>query len=300
MLGLIRVFIKVVELGSFSKAGAVLNMAPSSVARNIDSLEAELGISLFKRSTRQLLLTEDGEVFLPGANKLLQDANALKASVQGNDVEPEGLIRISAFESFGRLCISPYLPEFLQRYPKLQIEIELDNRVVDLNSENVDLAIRIGQPQDSGLHARLLMSNQTLLCASPEYLALHGEPKTPEDLTEHNCLRLNQDRQKTYWYFQKGEELKKIPVQGNITSKGGTPLLEAAIAGAGLVLLSAWMIDLVKQEKLKVCLPQWQSSLYEGSSGEVYAIYHGSKYPNPGVRALIDFLLEKTEQHLAT
>lgn len=284
-----------VELGSFSKVGAVLNMAPSSVARNIDNLESEIGVSLFKRSTRQLLLTEEGQVFLQGASKLLMDADALKASMQDTNAEPEGLIRISCFDSFGRLGVCPYLPEFLALYPKVQVEIELDNQLVDLNSENIDLAIRVGRPQDSALHARMLMSNHTLLCASPEYLRQHPAPKKPQDLSQHNCLLLSHDRQKTYWHFRKGDQYNKAPVQGNLSSRGGTPLLEAAVAGAGIVLLSGWMMaDYIKQGKLQVCLPGWQSSLYEGSSGEIYAVYHGSKYPKPGVRALIDFLLEKT------
>lgn len=294
MLDLIRVFIKIVDCGSFSKAGQVLNMAPSSIARKVDNLEREIGVSLFKRSTRQLLLTEDGHQFLTGAIKLLAQADELVASMHQINMEPEGLLRISVFESFGRQCISPILPEFLQRFPKVKIEIELDNNMVDLNGENIDIGIRIGRPLDSCLRARMLLTNHTLLGATPNYLAKHGIPKVPADLTDHNCLLLENDRQRTYWYLNKNKQHLKIAVSGNLSSKGGTPLLEAAISGGGIVQMSSWMMsDLIKQGKLTVCLPDWQPSLHEGSSGEIYAVYHSSQYTKPALREFINFLIEK-------
>jgi len=294
MLDLIRIFIKTVDCGSFSKAGHILNMAPSSVARNIDNLEKKLTVTLFKRSTRSLLLTQDGQQFLEGAEKLLSDADSLISSMNQINVEPEGTLRISVFESFGRLCISPLLPEFLERFPKVKISIDLDNQMIDLNSQNIDIGIRIGRPADSCLHARMLLPNETLLCASNEYLAQQGMPKKPEDLVNHNCLLLDNDRQRTYWHFNKKNKYIKVPVQGNLRSKGGTPLLEAAINHGGIVQMSSWMMkDLIAADKLSVCLPGWQSSLHEGSSGDIYAVYHGSKHPKPVIRAFIDFLVEK-------
>lgn len=294
MLSLIRVFIQTVDSGNFTKAGIALSMAPSSIARSIDNLENELGVTLFKRSTRKLLLTENGQQFLEGAVTLLAEADSLKASMHQMNLEPEGLLRISVFESFGRQCISPLLPEFLQRYPKVKIEINLDNQLVDLNSENVDIGIRIGMPADSCLHARVLLKNHTQLYASPDYLAKNGTPNKPEDLIHHNCLLLDNDRQRTYWYFHKNKQSLKIPVRGNLSSKGGTPLLEAAVYGGGIVQMSSWMMtDLIKDGKVVVCLPDWQPSLQEGSSGDIYAAYHGSKYPRPALRAFIDFLIEK-------
>jgi len=294
LLDLIRIFIKTIDCGSFSKAGTILNMAPSSVARNIDNLEIKLGVTLFKRSTRSLLLTQDGQQFLEGAEKLLTDADSLISSMNQVNVEPEGILKISVFESFGRLCISPILPEFLNRYPKVKVSIDLDNQMVDLNSENIDIGIRIGRPADSCLHARMLSANETLLCASHKYLAQHGIPKKPEELIKFNCLLLDNDRQRTYWHFNKKNKYIKVPVQGNLRSKGGTPLLEAAVAHGGIVQMSDWMLkDLIAANKLTVCLPDWTSSLHEGSSGDIYAVYHGSKHPKPVIRAFIDFLIEK-------
>ena len=299
MLNLIRVFIKVIDTGSFSKAAAVLNMAPSSIARNIDSLEHELGTTLIKRSTRKLVLTEDGHLFLEGAEKLLIEADQLKASMSQVNKEPEGVLRISVFESFGRQIVSPLLPEFLHKYPKVKVEINLDNQIVDLNRENIDLGIRIGRPADSSLRARKLLTNHTWLCASPDYLAQTTPPIKPEDLENHNCLILSQERQRTHWYFKKDKKQIKVPVRGNLSSKGGTPLLEAAINGGGIVLMSQWMtLDLINENKLSVCLPNWEPSLHQDSSGEVYAVYLGDKYLRPALRVFIDFLVNKIEERL--
>ncbi len=294
MLDLIRIFIKTVDTGSFSKAGQVLGMAPSSIARNIDNLEKELCVTLLKRSTRKLILTEDGQQFLEGAIKLVADADDLLASMHQINREPEGTLKLSVFESFGRLCISPILPEFLSRYPKVKVVMDLDNQMIDLNSENVDIGIRIGRPADSSLHARMLLPNETLLCASPKYIREHGSPNKPEDLLNFNCLLLDNERQRTYWFFKKNKKQVKVAVHGNLSSKGGTPLLEAAIHDGGIVQMSSWMMtELIKENKLVTCLPDWQPSLHEGSSGDIYAVYHGSKYPKPALRAFLDFLVEK-------
>lgn len=294
MLDLIRIFIKTLDTGSFSKAGEVLGMAPSSIARNIDNLEKKLSVTLLKRSTRKLILTEDGQQFLDGANKLVADADDLLASMHQINMEPEGILRISAFESFGRLCISPILPEFLSRYPKVKVVLNLENQMIDLNSDNVDIGIRIGRPVDSSLRARMLLPNETLLCASPNYIKQYGSPNKPEDLLNFNCLLLDNDRKRTQWYFKKNKKQVKVPVHGNLSSKGGTPLLEAAIHDGGIVQMSSWMMtELIKENKLVICLPDWQPSLHEGSSGDIYAVYLGSKYPKPALRVFLDFLVEK-------
>jgi len=295
MLNSIRIFVKVVEQGSFSKAGRILNMAPSSVTRNIDQLEGELGVTLLKRSTRQLVLTEEGSLFVEGAGKLLAQADDLKQSLKIVKTEPEGVLRVSVLESFGRMQVCPILSEFLARHPKIRIEIELENRVTDLIAEEVDIAIRIGRPVDSALRARKLLPNHTLVCASPEYLDLHGTPKIPDKLTSHNCLSLSNNRQKNHWYFSKSKAHKKISVNGNLTSQGGTPILRAALDGTGIAQLPNWMIvDYVQQGKLVICLQDWNCSLHEGTSGEVYAVYRNNNYIKPSIRAFIDFLVEKT------
>ncbi|MBL4781677.1 MAG: LysR family transcriptional regulator [Porticoccaceae bacterium] len=299
MLKPVRIFLKVVELGSFSKAAKVLNMAPSSVTRAIDNLEQELKSELFKRSTRQLLLTDMGHIFLEGASNLVSDCDSLLMSMAGSNKEPEGSLRISVFESFGRLSVCPIIPEFLKKYPKIAIEIELENKVVDLAGENIDLAIRIGTAKDSSLIFRNIIPNHTFVCASPDYLSKNENIEKPEDLSLHNCLLLNQERQRTYWHFKKNRRNVKALVCGNLKSKGGTPLLEAALCGLGVVQLSNWIVsDYVKSGQLVVCLRDWEPLLNEQSSGIVYAVYKQGIYKNPNIRLFLDYLVEKTHNKL--
>lgn len=294
MLDLIRIFDQVVESGSFSQAGHALHMAPSSVARNIDNLENKVQTTLFKRSTRQLILTEEGLYFHQQSIKLLQDSDKLLSEMKGHNEEPEGMLRISVFESFGNLVLAPLIPEFLALYPKVQIELELDNNLVDLHSENVDIAIRIGTPQDSCLKARKLMENNTSLVASPDYLASHETIEKPDDLVHHNCLLITHERQRNHWYFKKGNVAKKTSVSGNLISKGGSPLLNAALKGTGVLLLSDWMTaDYIESGLLIPVLPKWAVTHGENGSGEIFAIYKNAQYPKPYIRAFLDFVIAK-------
>lgn len=294
MLDRVRILAQVVESGSFSRAARALNLAPSSVTRTIDSLEAQLGVPLFKRSTRQLLLTEQGEYFLARSVRLLEEADQLVQSLQPLHEAPSGPLRVSVFESFGAACLSPLLPEFLARYPLVRLEVELDNRLVDLDAENVDVAIRIGRPADSCLHARHLLTNHSLLVASPAYLARHGEPATPHEITGHNCLIRGHGRQRQHWYFSQGSQQCRVAVQGNLTSIGGTPLLDAARAGCGLLLLSSWMVQRgINEGSLQRVLPGWQASPYESRNDEIHAVFRGGRFLRPQARAFIDFLAER-------
>jgi len=292
MLHLIKVFEKVIDQGSFSQAAKVLKVAPSSVARAIDNLEQELGVALFKRSTRQLVLTDEGRQFKSEAINLVNHANSVIQSLKRNGTKPEGRLRVSVFETFGRLKISPLLSKFLEKYPKVSLEFDLDNRMVDLNQEDVDIAIRIGRPIDSRLKARKLLSNDTVICLSPNYKYHHGEPNSPDELVEHNCLTLNTNRQIIYWYLKKNDSVKRIPVKGSLTSTGGTPLLDSVLAGSGVAQLPYWMVEhYLSSGALIPCLNDWKSYINEDSNGMVYAVYRNTNFINPNIRAFIDFLV---------
>ncbi|WP_415887866.1 LysR family transcriptional regulator [Neptuniibacter sp. QD37_6] len=301
MLELLRIFIQVANLGSFSKTAKALNIAPSSATRSIDKLEAELGVALFKRSTRSLSLTEHGQQLFERANLLLADADDLVSSVKDANAEPKGELKISVFESFGRQKVSPIIPAFLKRFPEVNVQIELDNQLVDLKSSTFDIGIRIGKPEDSDLRARKLLENRMVICASPNYLDVFGSPSEPSDLSDHNCLLLNQGRQRCYWHFNSKQSSsqsslqknKKVLVTGNLSSKGGSPLVEATIAGTGILLIARWMVEEhLSDGRLIECMSEWTPSLYEQGSGDIYAIYQGSRYLKPSVRSFIDFLVE--------
>ncbi|ASP39240.1 transcriptional regulator [Bacterioplanes sanyensis] len=291
MLNATRIFLKVVEQGSFSRAASVLTMAPSSVARAIDGLEQELAATLFERSTRQLKLTHAGQQFYRQAQPWVEQADELRLSVRAEHSAVAGRLKISVFEAFGQQQLASKIPLFLQQHPNIQIDIEHENRLLNLFEDDVDVAIRIGRPADSGLKAITLMSNDTHIVAAPDYWQRHGLPDSPDALSAHNCLLLNRGRQLSYWHFRRGSEHQRIAVSGNLSSRGGMPLLTAALAGLGVVQLSQWATaEAVANGALQPCLSDWHSSLQAGSSGQVYAVYRASTYPNPLVRAFIDFL----------
>ena len=293
MLDGVRVFIKVAEHGSFSKAGNTLGLSPSSISRQVDRLESQLGVKLFQRSTRHLSLTEAGHNLLDGTKKLLSDFDGVLASMQYSQNEPEGHLRISVFESFGRQYICPLLPQFLLLYPKVNVEIALEHRLVDLYKDEVDLAIRIGPPEDSSLRMRRLVINRMVVCASPGYLEKYEAPTHPQDLSQHNCLVLQNNRQTSWWHFRKKRDYLKVQVSGNLVSSGGTPLLEAAKQGLGIMMMSEWMVkEQLRTGELVTLLDTWQPALHEGRSNDIYAMFIDNKYMKPALRRLIDFITQ--------
>lgn len=291
MLDDIKTLVAVVECGSFSAAARVLGISPSAVSRQIDNLESRLTVKLLRRSTRHLVLTEPGQHFLAGSRQLLSDFDNLVASVQPARQEAQGNLRISVFESFGRLHLCPLIAEFLSLHPKVNVEVLLDNQIADLYRDKIDLAVRIGRPADSGLKARKLLTSRMRVCASPDYLARHEPLAHPQALRGHNCLALNQARQLTWWYFSRNGEQEKALAKGNLHSAGGTPLLAGALKGIGVTLLSSWMIaPHIQSGELLGVLDGWEASRYEGGSGGIYAVFLPDSNMKPALRALIDFL----------
>lgn len=294
MLDELRIFVKCAECGSFSRASRALGFSPSSVSRSVGKLESRLAAKLFKRSTRQVALTDAGQNFLAGARKVLSELDDALAMIHAPQKEAEGSLKISVFETFGRLRICPLIPGFLHANPKVRIELMLDNQVVDLYRDEVDLAIRIGRPEDSRLKARKLMTNQMRLCASRVYLQKHGEPANPRVLRDHNCLVLNHGRQITWWHFHKKHDYQKVQVSGNVNSVGGTPLLEAARQGIGITMLADWMVaDDIDNGTLASILPAWQPSLYAGGSGDIYAVFLNDRYMKPALRSFVEYLCDQ-------
>lgn len=293
IMKLIPVFIKAAECGSFAKAGIALGISPSSVSRQIDKLEGGLAAKLFKRSTRSLSLTPAGKLLLDKAKSAFIDIESVCAEVSSTSIgEPRGELKISILESFGRIRVCPLLPRFLTRFPHVKIEVVLDNSVADLYQDDIDLAIRIGVPQDSRLKARKLISNRMVLCASPAYILEKGMPARPEDVSDHNCLVLKRTGPTTWWYFYRDDRCHKVRASGNLISIGGTPLIEAALQGLGLVLVAEWMVaEALSNGELVRVLSDWQPELSEDGSGEVYAVFLNNAHMNPTLRALIDYLV---------
>ncbi len=187
-LNSMELFVDVVAAGSFSEAGRRRGLAASSVTRNLNALEDELGARLLNRTTRKLSLTEAGRLYHERSRRILADVEDAKLSVTQLEAAPRGTLRLNVPVAFGTMHIAPALPEFLARYPAVQIDLDMTDAFIDLVEQGVDLAVRIGELEDSSLIARRLARNHRVICASPAYLQSAGVPREPADLRQHSCL----------------------------------------------------------------------------------------------------------------
>lgn len=242
MIDALECFVTVVELSSLSRAAVQLEIAVSSVSRKIDALEQELGARLLLRSSRQVILTDAGERFLPRARNILAELADGRSAVQELDSEPRGLLTVTAPAAFGRLHVAPAVATFLQRYPMIEVDLHVSDDVVDLSARRVDVAVRAGVLPASDLVATRLAGMNRVVSASPAYLERHGWPATPQDLLNHECLTVNgRVPPRGWWRFAGVNGYQPLPVKGRLRCDDTDSLLHAAISGAGIVHLANWL-----------------------------------------------------------
>ncbi|RUQ68177.1 LysR family transcriptional regulator [Azospirillum doebereinerae] len=282
-------FIKVVDTKSFTAAADRLNLSKSVVSRRIGELENRLGARLLNRTTRKLSLTEVGQAYYERCTRILADLEEAEQAVADLHAAPRGRLRVNAPVSFGVMHLAPAVAEFLERYPSIEIDMDLNDRYVDLVDEGYDLAIRIGRLRDSSLIARRLAPARTVLCASPAYLLAHGTPRTPEDLANHRCLIYTNLPTPDVWPFQVGGETRNVRVSGPLRGNNGDLLREAAIAGIGIVLSPTFLCgDALASGRLLSFLAE-----HVPSEASVNAVYPQNRHLSPKVRVFVDFLVER-------
>jgi DNA-binding transcriptional LysR family regulator len=280
----IRTFVTVVQARGLAQAGRRLGIAKSAVSRRVNDLEDRLGTRLLNRTTRQLSPTPAGAELYQRGLRLLADFQEVEDAVSSGSNEPAGKLRISAPVSFGSHCLGQIIPEFMSRFPRLQVELELEDRLIDLVASGFDVAVRISRLKDSSLIARKIVTIHHVICGSPEYLRRRGRPKLPENLHEHTTLRYSYEDD--YWKFTKNETLSG---PSKFRCNNGDTLREAAIAGGGLVYLPTFIVhEAVKDGRLEVCL-----SGFEKDPIALYAVYPSTRHLSPKIRVFIDFLVEK-------
>jgi DNA-binding transcriptional LysR family regulator len=286
-----RVFTQVVEVGSFSGAARRLGVAKSVVSRRVTSLEGRLQASLFNRTTRRLSVTEIGQAYYDRARRILDDVAEAEDAARSLHGELVGRLRLAAPMSFAHDHLSPAIAGFLADHPRLEIELDLNDRHVDLVNEGFDLAVRIGDLQDSSLIARLLAPCHRVVCASPSYLAAFGEPETVDDLTahDHRCLVYSNRPVGDQWRFRVRDEWQSPRVQAHrMISNDGQALRDAAIAGLGLVVLPTFIASApVVSGALRRVLDGY--ALAEPS---IYAVWPPGRQLSAKVRALVDMLAQ--------
>lgn len=287
----LQLFIDVMRQGSFAAVARDRNVDPSSVSRAIASLEHELGIRLFQRTTRKLSPTEAGTAYFEKMESLVEEMQQATHIAKDLSGHPKGTLRITASVSFGQQCIIPLLPQFQLTYPDLIIDVLLTDAVVDLFAERIDLAIRLGLLEDSTLIAQQLMRTHYRVCASAHYLQRRGHPVHPYDIQHHDCLLFPLPGFQTTWMFKNSDgEICKVPVGGRTIISNAIALQQCAIAGMGLSLLPNWLIDDdLRTGNLIDVFPTYEVTATDFNTA-AWLVYPSRTYVPLKVRVFIEFL----------
>lgn len=292
--GEIDVFLRVTDTGSFAAAAQALRLTPSAVSRSVARLEARLGVRLLQRSTRSLTLTAEGEAYRLRARRVLAELDDLERSFAADQAEPRGRLRVNTSVPFGLHGVLPVLPEFLQRHPRVTVDLSMTDALVDLVEERVDVAIRHGPLPDSALRARTLGSSRWRVVAAPAYLQRHGTPQHPDQLDAHNCLNFNFRRSIEGWTLRENGHARRLAVRGNFVANSGESLRLMAVGGAGIARLAHFLIGAdLRAGRLVPLLEPYN----EGEREDIHALYLGHGQPSPRVRAFVDFLVERAYVH---
>ena len=281
-----ELFVQVVEAGSFTAAARRAGLSKSMVSRRIAALEDRLAARLLNRTTRRLTLTETGSAFYERAARLVAEADEAELLASQLDAEPRGRLRVAAPMSFGFLHLASALAAFAAEYPRLVVDLDLDDRFVDLASEGQDMAVRIGRLSDSSLVARRLAPCRLCIVASPDYLARRGTPERPEDLAGHDSLVYSNTSAAEQWRFVGVSERLAPRLTVRLQANNGDALCAAAEAGLGLAVLPSFLAaPAVARGRLRIVLAD-----HPLEESGIYAVYPAHRHLSAKVRRLIDFL----------
>ncbi len=288
----LRLFIRVVDLGSITSGGRDLRLTPAVASKRIKELEAHLGVRLFNRTTRSLSPTEVGKVFYGEARKVLATLDSAEARVANFSDHPRGVIRVTAPLGAGRRIIAPLVPQFVDTYPETEVRMRLSDRKVDIMADGLDVAFFIGSPGDSTLKLRKIMDCDRVLCAAPSYLAEFGTPESPEDLMhgKANCLLLRFPRSPEYfWVLQTPDGPRKFEVEGKYDADDGDVLTAWALDGRGIINKPRFDVaDHLRDGSLVEILPDTPPA-----PSMFGCLYPHKKLLDPKIRAFVDFIVER-------
>jgi len=283
----IAVFVRVIDAGSFTGAADAMGISQPVVSKSVTRLEERLGARLINRTTRRLSLTEAGAELYRRSLHALKQIEDAELEVARYQTEPRGTLRVNAPMSFTILHLAPVMHEFMARYPGVSLELDLDDGFADIVQGGYDLIVRIGKLRDSSLIARRIAPANLVMCASPAYLEKHGEPQTPDDLHNHNCLMYTLGSTPRAWRLvsPEGEE-RMVPLRGNVASNNGLAERAFAVNGIGIAFLPTFYIgDDLRAGRLKCFLREWVAQ-----DISIYAMYAERRNLTPKVRAFVDFL----------
>lgn len=284
-LASMAIFVKAIDLGSFSAAADALGLSPQLVGKHVLALENHLGVRLINRTTRRQHVTEIGKQYYERSHYILAEVEAAEALAEETRMVPRGTLRISAPVTFGIHALAPRLPTFMNTYPEVSVELALSNRLVDVIDEGYDAVFRVGDLSDSGLIARRLGPYRLGVCASPNYLKERGIPLTPADLAEHECLIFSHTGLRTHWSFIGPKGPITIPISGKLTMDSGEALLAAAVAGHGVILQPMELLRAGIQSGLLVPLLPG----YHVPTRQFHVLHAPDRRVTPKLRSFLDF-----------
>lgn len=279
----LKLFVRIAATHNISLAGKELGLSAATASAHINKLEDNLGVKLIYRTTRKVSLTEEGQSFLPHAEQVLESIEGARAAVGAGDKRAQGTLRVTSSASFGRMHIIPGLKDFLEQHPELSVDLRLSDSIVDLVEGGFDIAIRNAPLHDSTLVASKLAKDKRIIVASPNYLAKHGEPKTPQALKEHACICVGDI---DVWVFENAEGNERFKVDGPLRVDNGEAARDACADGIGLTQASKWCVykEIGRGELVEV-LKDYPMI----SATEIWAVYPSSRLLAPKVRAFIDY-----------
>jgi len=284
-------FVALASCGSLSAAARDLRITTPAVSKHLAQLEARIGLTLINRTTRRMSLTPEGEVFLEHARRILSDIDDLNQLLTKSKGMPKGLLRVNATLGFGRAHVAPVISRYVWQYPEVEVQLQLSVNPPAWSDDLFDVCIRFGEPPEARVIARRLAPNRRLLCASPKYLAVHGEPRVPNDLTHHNCIGIRQgDEAYGVWRLSsgKGSLSETVKTRGNLATNDGEIAVGWALDGHGILMRAEWDIErYLNSGRLVHVLPQYQTP-----DADIYAVYSQRRQLSTRIRKFVDFLSE--------
>jgi DNA-binding transcriptional LysR family regulator len=280
-----RLFVQTVDSGNFTAAADKLGLSKQFVSKRVIALEARLGVRLLNRTTRTLRTTETGLMYYEQASRMVQEIDGIEQAIARQNAQPRGRLRISAPMTFGTLHLSPAMPRFLNAHPDVVLELQLDDRTVDLIAEGFDVGVRIGTLPDSSLVANRVSVMEMVTCCSPDYLKRRGAPIKPADLQQHDCLLYGHKRHVEWSFSIQGKE-KAVAVTGRLCANNGEVIRDAACAGLGFAHLPTFIVgDAIRSGELVTVLDEFRPP-----TAGVHTVYPSHRQPSLAVRAFADFM----------
>ncbi len=287
--GEMRAFVRSVELGGFSAAARDLDLTPSALSKLVTRMEDRLGVRLMNRTTRKLALTAEGEAYFASAKRILVEIEEAEAEVTRFSDHPKGMLRINVGVAFGMHQLVPALPRFLEKYPEIELDITVTDRLVDLVEEGADVAIRTGVLRDSSLIAKKICDMHRVICVSPIYQKKHGTPETAKDLLKHNCISISGASQLRKWPFTTADGMEIVDVVGTVNANNAETLLQMAAMGVGIIRLA----DVIVADGIRAgWLVPILTDIHHAEPLPLSAVYPQGKHKSPRVAAFVNFLVE--------